>query len=73
VIDLRAIDAIAASLADDEFNFIGTAGFTGAGQLRWQDHGTLSLIQGEVTGDGVADMTIFVSAAGPVTGNWFLL
>jgi hypothetical protein len=73
VIDLRAIDAIAASLADDEFNFIGTAGFTGAGQLRWQDHGTLRLIQGEVTGDGVADMTIFVSAAGPVTGNWFLL
>jgi Ca2+-binding RTX toxin-like protein len=71
VIDLSAIDAIAGTLADDAFTFIGTAPFTAAGQLRWQDQGTVRLVLGEVTGDGVADLTIFVKATGPIDSNWF--
>lgn len=31
------------------------------------------MIQGEVNGDGVADVTIIVTAAGPVEANWFVL
>jgi hypothetical protein len=73
VIDLSAIDAIAGTLANDAFSFVGTAAFSAAGQLRWQDQGSLRLIQGEVTGDGVADVTILVAAPGPVDSTWFIL
>jgi serralysin len=73
VMDLSAIDAIAGTLADDAFNFIGTAAFTAAGQLRWQDQGTLRPIQGEVNRDGIADLTIIVKAPGPIDSTWFAL
>jgi hypothetical protein len=73
VVDLSAIDAIAGTASDDPFSFIGSAAFTAAGQLRWQDQGTARLVQGEVTGDGVADLTILVTAAGPVDTTWFIL
>ena len=73
VIDLTAIDAIAATLANDAFSFIGSAAFSAAGQLRWQDQGATRLIQGEVTGDGIADLTIYVTSAGPVGSVWFAL
>ncbi len=73
VVDLSAIDAITGTLADDAFSFIGTAAFTAAGQLRWQDQGTVRLIQGEVNGDGIADLTIMVKAPGPIDSTWFAL
>ncbi len=75
VMDLTAIDAIASTLADDAFSFIGSATFNGTpGQLRWQDQGggTL-LIQGNINNDTVADLTILVKAAGPVDASWFTL
>ncbi|MCX7377169.1 MAG: hypothetical protein NTY94_10555 [Alphaproteobacteria bacterium] len=75
VIDLTAIDAVAGTLADDPFSFIGSAAFNGTpGQLRWQDQGggTL-LIQGNINNDTVADLTILVKAAGPVDASWFTL
>lgn len=54
-IDLKGIDAITESLEIDTFTFIGTASFGGvAGQLRCSD-GTL---QGDVTGDGIADFDL---------------
>ena len=56
------------------FTFICTTTFEGApGQLRWQDNGAVRLIQGNVNADTTADLTIFVKAAGPVVGNWFVL
>jgi Ca2+-binding RTX toxin-like protein len=74
VIDLRPIDAIAATLANDAFSFIGGAAFSGlAGQLRWADLGSERLIQGDVNGDKVADLTIRTPALGPVGADWFLL
>ena len=61
VIDLSAIDAIAVTLANDPFTFIGTTPFGGvAGQLRWQDEGALKRVQGDVNGDAVADVTLLV-------------
>ncbi len=73
-LDLSAIDAIAGTLANDAFTFIGTAAFNGtAGQLRWEDQGTERMIQGNVNADTTADVTIFVKAAGPVDANWFAL
>ena len=73
-LDLTAIDAIAGTVFNDTFSFIGTAAFNGtAGQLRWEDLGGLRMIQGNVNTDTIADLTIFVRAPGPVDANWFLL
>ena len=48
--------------------------FSGAAsQLRWQDLGASRLIQGDVNGDSIADLTIFVAAPGPVDAAWFVL
>jgi Ca2+-binding RTX toxin-like protein len=74
VIDLSPIDAIAATLANDAFSFIGVAGFSGvAGQLRWGDVGGERVIQGDVNGDSLADLTIRTPVAGPVGLDWFQL
>ena len=73
-IDLSAIDAIAATLSDDPFSFIGTSTFSGvAGQLRWSEQGSNRLIEGDVNGDRLADLTINIFAAGSVDSNWFML
>ncbi len=72
--DLSQIDAIAGTVANDAFVFVGSATFSGApGELRWEDQGSVRLIQGNVNTDTIADLTIFVKAAGPVDGNWFVL
>ncbi len=53
---------------------ITTAAFHGtAGELRWQDLGGQRLVQGDVNGDAVADLTIFLATPGPVQAGWFLL
>ena len=73
-LDLSRIDAVAGTLANDAFGFIGTAAFSGvAGQLRWADQGTQRLIQGDVNGDSSADLTMIVLGTGPVNSSWFLL
>ncbi len=69
VIDLSSIDAITSTLVDDAFSLIGTPVFSGlAGQMRWEDQGTVRLIQRQVNGDAIADLTIFVKAADPIDG-----
>lgn len=63
-IDVSDIDAIAStSGVNDAFTFIGTAAFSAAGQLRYQTVGTVTQIDGEVTGDGVSDFRIQVNIA----------
>ena len=73
-LDLSAIDAIAGGALNDAFSFIGSNAFTGAaGQLRWTDTGGNRKIEGDVNGDKSADLTIFITAVGPVTSEWFVL
>lgn len=73
-VDLSAIDAIAGTLANDPFSFIGTAPFGGvAGQLRWQDEGTMKRVQGDVNGDALADVTLLVRTTTPPDAAWFAL
>jgi Ca2+-binding RTX toxin-like protein len=62
-IDLSEIDAITGTTANDAFTFVGTAGFTAAGQLRYQTSGTVTLIEGDVNGDRAADFRIQVNIA----------
>ncbi|HYI47922.1 MAG TPA: calcium-binding protein [Allosphingosinicella sp.] len=64
-IDLSAIDAKAATGANDAFTFIGAAAFTGqAGQLRYDLTGGFMQIMGDIDGDGRADFEIV--AATPI-------
>ncbi len=60
-IDLSAIDANAATPANEAFTFIGTAAFHNvAGELRYGQVGTGVQVQGDTNGDGVSDFVIKV-------------
>ncbi|MDR6774156.1 calcium-binding protein [Azospirillum sp. BE72] len=62
-IDVSEIDAVTGTTENDAFTFVGAAGFTAAGQLRYQASGAVTLIEGEVNGDGAADFRIQVNIA----------
>lgn len=75
VIDLRGVDAISGG-ADDAFTFIGTSAFSGAaGELRLQSLGgpNAVLVEGDVNGDGTADLQIFVNLQTTMLESDFLL
>ncbi len=60
-IDLRGIDANGGLAGDQAFSWIGAAAFSGtAGELRYHFDGTDTWIQGDHTGDGVADFEILL-------------
>ena len=72
-IDLSAIDAIAGTLGDDAFTFIGTAAFSNqAGQLRFDATNGLVHIFGDVDGNGVADLHIIASGPQVLAGDFIL-
>lgn len=59
LLDLSAFDADSGTAGDQAFSFIGTAAFSGtAGELRYAFDGTDTWLQGDTTGDGVADFEI---------------
>jgi len=61
-IDLSRIDASTAVVGDQAFTFIGTSLYTGAaGQLRYSQTGSATVVAGDVNGDGVSDFHIEVS------------
>ncbi len=61
-LDLRGMDAIAGTAADDAFAFIGQDAFTGsAGQLRYELAGGDTRVMGDVNGDQVADFMIVLT------------
>lgn len=53
-INLAALDAVAGTVDDEAFTYIGAAAFSTAGQLRFE----AGILSGEMTGDGVADFEI---------------
>jgi predicted extracellular nuclease len=72
-IDLSVIDANPATGASDAFAFIGTGAFTGvAGQLRYAMQGADALVQGDVNGDGVADLVILIENWTPLSADFVL-
>lgn len=73
-IDLQTLDANSDLTGNQAFTFIGTTAFSGvAGQLRSQTQGTLTLITGDVDGDGTADFAISLKGAVTLTADTFLL
>ena len=74
-IDLALIDAIAGTANSNEaFSFIGSAAFSGiAGQLRVVAEAGAWLVEGDIDGDGVADLVIAVDSAMLLTVGDFVL
>jgi len=73
-IDISAIDAKAATAANDAFSFIGTQTFHKvAGELRYEQVGGQTKIYGDVNGDGVADFTIVLTKAMALSAGDFAL
>ena len=74
LLDFSRIDADAATPEDDAFGFIGAAAFSGAaGELRAVDLGTVQRIEGDVDGDGAADLVIELTTGAAVEESWFVL
>jgi Ca2+-binding RTX toxin-like protein len=62
VIDLRDIDANAGVAGDQAFKWIGSAAFTGAGQLRYSS----GILQGSVDADAAPEFEVELSGAPPL-------
>lgn len=75
IIDLSQVDANVQSVADDAFRFIGTALFSDSrpGQLRYNVAGNITFVQGEITGDGIADFQIELSNVPNLAAPDFML
>lgn len=73
-VDLTAVDAIAGTVVDDAFVFIGYTVFSGvAGELRLKNHGGLLFLRGDTDGDGLADLSIQLGGSPAVTAGDILL
>jgi serralysin len=75
-IDLSTIDANDAAAGNTAFSFLTASGaaFTGvAGQLRWQNFSSLTLVEGDINGDRVADFQIQLTGSKNLTAVDFIL
>jgi Ca2+-binding RTX toxin-like protein len=72
-IDVSPIDANTTLAGAQAFTFIGTAGFSAAGQLRVAQSGSQTIVSGDVDGDGLADFQIGLSGAIALTAGDFVL
>jgi Ca2+-binding RTX toxin-like protein len=73
-IDLSAIDANSATSGNDAFTFIGSASFTGkAGELRYFNDSTGTILAADVNGDGISDFEVTLgNRAIPLSGDLIL-
>ena len=86
-IDLSAIDARTTQSGNQAFTFIGTSAFNGssggsggsggplgsAGQLRYFQQGSDTIVQGDVNGDRVADFQFIIDQPMSLTSSDFIL
>lgn len=73
LINLKDIDANSGTWGNDAFNFISTAAFSGtAGELRLEHVANGIVIQGDVDGDGVADLQILVEGVDDLQATDFI-
>jgi Ca2+-binding RTX toxin-like protein len=71
-IDLRRIDADTSTSRDDAFTFVGTAEFTGAGQVRYQKSSTDTWILLNTDADSSPEAVIRLKGAMDISEGWLL-
>ena len=73
IMDVSAIDAIVGG-SDNSFAFIGNAAFSGtAGELRYFNAGTNTIVRADVDGDGAADFEVFLNGSFAASASDFVL
>jgi len=72
-IDLLTIDANTTTGGNQAFAFIGTAAYSGAGQLRYTVANGSAIVRGDVNGDGADDFQILVSGVTALAAADFVL
>ena len=73
-INLRNVDADTATAGDQNFAFIGDATFSGtAGELRWFQTSTSTVVEMDVDGDGAGDLYIRLDGQIDLTAGDFVL
>lgn len=73
-ISLHAMDANRNIAGNQDFSFRGAATFSGtAGQLRFTTDGVDTVVQGDVSGDGVADFQILLDGVTTLRAGDFIL
>ena len=72
-ISLAAIDANTSLAGDQAFTFIGTAAFTGAGQLHYVQAAGNTFVEGDVNGDGKADLVLRLDGLHALVAGDFVL
>jgi Ca2+-binding RTX toxin-like protein len=73
-ISLSAIDANEIAPGNQAFSFIGTRGFSErSGELRYEKGAGYTLIEGDVDGDGLADLSILLKGAMNLSKGYFYL
>ncbi len=72
-IQINLIDANTNTVGDDDFEWIASNAFSGtAGELRFQQVGSSTFVEGDVNGDGVADLVIKLNGLIALTSNSFI-
>ncbi len=72
-IQINLIDANTNTPGDDDFEWIAGNSFSGtAGELRFQQVGSSTFVEGDVNGDGSADLVIKLNGLVALTSNSFI-
>jgi Ca2+-binding RTX toxin-like protein len=71
-INLSGIDVDPVTSGHQGFSWIGTSAFSAAGQLRYEVIGGVTTVEGDVDGDGVADLVIRLTGAPTLSGSDFV-
>jgi Ca2+-binding RTX toxin-like protein len=73
-INLKAIDADTTTAGNGAFKFIGAAEFSGkAGELRYFKNDAETRIEGDIDGDGVRDLVLYISFPTKLIASDFIL
>ena len=72
-INLKLVDANAATRRDDAFSFIGEAAFTKAGQVRTEKAGSYTYVYLNTDADAAAEAVIKLKGAIELSKGWFVL
>lgn len=73
VIDLSGVDANSNVSGNQSFTFIGTSGYSGAGQLGYYNYAGDTYIRADIDGNGSSDFDMLISGMHSIDASTFIL